>query len=343
MILFEFTRTHVFRLIQLLSKRVGGVAPDSATWTASTFTSYWLQRLSCCLWRENARTIALIANQTKNSLRVGGNNQDASDDVLLASAAGFQQSNVLTNLNQNTLLTSASDDSDMSSCSPSRDSSPARTPSSRPFSYAVTPSRAQPSAHRLSLRQPSQSSASHQSRQSVSLMSSTLKTLSVTNRPTARHTPTPAAPRIQLPLSFDFAPIDRNRAVDVRGLTSAPQLGERRFVFGQSDSDSEIESELLRSLLRQRPPLTQLPSISRAGSLPTPKSILKTRPPPLSADAAVSLQVPAAAIAAVVDEMDAITDIASTSAVADVIPADVAAVEESVQESTTDVVSADMT
>ena len=57
----------VFKLISILSKRVGNVPPLSATWTCPTFTSYWLQRLSCCLWRENARTVTTISINTKNS------------------------------------------------------------------------------------------------------------------------------------------------------------------------------------------------------------------------------------------------------------------------------------
>jgi len=52
-------------LIQVLSERVGNLPPESATWTAYTFKSYWVQRLSCCLWRENARSIETVVNNTK--------------------------------------------------------------------------------------------------------------------------------------------------------------------------------------------------------------------------------------------------------------------------------------
>ena len=329
---------------------MGGVAPDSATWTASTFTSYWLQRLSCCLWRENARTIALIANQTKNSFRVGGNNQDASADVLLASAAGFQQSNVLTNLNQNTLLTSASDDSDMSSLSPSRDSSPVRTPAATPFSFVVNDSHAQQQrapvlppprqpvhqSHQQSASHQQyashQQNASHQSHQSVSLMSSSLQTLSVTNRPR----PSASASRTE------FASDDRNRMIAAQEVNARHQPCRERYVFGQRESDSDPDS--IESVLRRcGPVIAELEASSRF--LSTRKCIVKPpRPQQLSVHAARRLQVLQAATisATMMTGSDQRATNTATSSTTGVIPV-LAATGASVQETTADAVSASMT
>jgi hypothetical protein len=68
---FGAVHPNVFHVVNTLSKRVANVPPPSATWTAPTFTAYWMQRLSCCLWRENARSIATIVAMTKNSYRTG--------------------------------------------------------------------------------------------------------------------------------------------------------------------------------------------------------------------------------------------------------------------------------
>jgi hypothetical protein len=68
---FGAVHPNVFHLVHTLSTRVGNQPPQSATWTAPTFTAYWMQRLSCCLWRENARSIASTVAMTKNAYKTG--------------------------------------------------------------------------------------------------------------------------------------------------------------------------------------------------------------------------------------------------------------------------------
>jgi hypothetical protein len=54
---FGHMHDHVYSLITSLSHRVDGAAPARANWTQSSFTQYWLQQLSCTLWRENATIV----------------------------------------------------------------------------------------------------------------------------------------------------------------------------------------------------------------------------------------------------------------------------------------------
>lgn len=61
---FGLIDTPVLALICSLAKRVNNVAPDSATWTAPTFKSYAVQRLSTCLWRENAIAVEKVITNT---------------------------------------------------------------------------------------------------------------------------------------------------------------------------------------------------------------------------------------------------------------------------------------
>ena len=56
--------TPVLGLVSALADRVNNLPPESATWVAPTFKSYAIQRLSCCLWRENARMIETVIVNT---------------------------------------------------------------------------------------------------------------------------------------------------------------------------------------------------------------------------------------------------------------------------------------
>lgn len=51
--------------VSTLASRVCWQPPPQALWTSPTFTAYWMQRLSCCLWRENARNVMRVAALTK--------------------------------------------------------------------------------------------------------------------------------------------------------------------------------------------------------------------------------------------------------------------------------------
>ena len=66
---FGALHPNVFQLVSLCAQRVGNVAPDSSCYLAPSFSSYWLQRLSCTLVKENARLINVVV---RNSLRYGG-------------------------------------------------------------------------------------------------------------------------------------------------------------------------------------------------------------------------------------------------------------------------------
>jgi len=61
---FGYMDAPIFHLIHTLAERVGNLPPDTATWIAPNFKTYWIQRLSCCLWRENARTVSTVVRNT---------------------------------------------------------------------------------------------------------------------------------------------------------------------------------------------------------------------------------------------------------------------------------------
>lgn len=50
--------------ISIAAKRVNDVPLDSATYSAPTFTTYWVQRLSVCLWRENASLASYVVGRS---------------------------------------------------------------------------------------------------------------------------------------------------------------------------------------------------------------------------------------------------------------------------------------
>jgi hypothetical protein len=57
--------------VAMLAARVNNLAPDTSTYTAPTFTTYWLQRISVCLQRENAQlTRKIIARSLEQSVQL---------------------------------------------------------------------------------------------------------------------------------------------------------------------------------------------------------------------------------------------------------------------------------
>ena len=55
---------HYFKLYNHLGTRVNGEPPLQASWAATTFAAYWMQRTSAVLWRETARSLQRIANES---------------------------------------------------------------------------------------------------------------------------------------------------------------------------------------------------------------------------------------------------------------------------------------
>ena len=62
---------NVERLIHDLGKQVCDKPPLQANWTTPTYTSYWMQRLSCVLWRETASGMLRIAASASRRCRPG--------------------------------------------------------------------------------------------------------------------------------------------------------------------------------------------------------------------------------------------------------------------------------
>ena len=54
-------------LVSLMSQRANNAPPADAAYTSPTFSTYWTQRISATLWRENARMITAVASATYNS------------------------------------------------------------------------------------------------------------------------------------------------------------------------------------------------------------------------------------------------------------------------------------
>jgi hypothetical protein len=52
------------RLFTHMGTRANGKPPVQASWSAPTFSAYWLQRTSVVVWRETARTLLFIARKT---------------------------------------------------------------------------------------------------------------------------------------------------------------------------------------------------------------------------------------------------------------------------------------
>eukprot|EP00042_Codosiga_hollandica_P024761 m.106000 g.106000 ORF g.106000 m.106000 type:complete len:189 (-) comp51669_c0_seq7:73-639(-) len=73
--------------VGLASWRVNNVAYDSNTYTAPTFSTYWLQRLSVTLWRENAKMVHLVAQRTRALRGEHGYHDDVEPAGTLAAVA----------------------------------------------------------------------------------------------------------------------------------------------------------------------------------------------------------------------------------------------------------------
>ena len=55
---------NIFDLVSGCAQRVGNLPPDSSCFLAPSFSTYWLQRLSCTLMRENSRLINVIVGSS---------------------------------------------------------------------------------------------------------------------------------------------------------------------------------------------------------------------------------------------------------------------------------------
>jgi hypothetical protein len=61
---FGGAHNNLFELVALAGKRVNNLAPETATFAAPTFASFWLQRISMALWRENSQLAASIIHRS---------------------------------------------------------------------------------------------------------------------------------------------------------------------------------------------------------------------------------------------------------------------------------------
>lgn len=59
---------NLFKLISACAQRCGNIPPESTAYTAPTFSSYWLQRIMCTLWRENCRLITTIIRRSLSQI-----------------------------------------------------------------------------------------------------------------------------------------------------------------------------------------------------------------------------------------------------------------------------------
>ncbi len=77
---FGYIDTPVLGLLCTLAERVNNVPPETATWTAPTFKSYAVQRLSCCLWKENAKAVNTIISSTVSKFEYESYNSAGYED-----------------------------------------------------------------------------------------------------------------------------------------------------------------------------------------------------------------------------------------------------------------------
>jgi len=81
---FGAMHRHVQTLVAQSAARTQNTPPPTSTWATPTFTSYWLQRLSVCLWRENAQSISTITQLTKLYNSIGLSNETANEEHFLS-------------------------------------------------------------------------------------------------------------------------------------------------------------------------------------------------------------------------------------------------------------------
>ncbi len=72
---FGAMHRHVRALVAQSAARTQNTPPPNSTWASPTFTSYWIQRLSVCLWRENAQSVSTITQLTKLFHSTGNSNE----------------------------------------------------------------------------------------------------------------------------------------------------------------------------------------------------------------------------------------------------------------------------
>jgi hypothetical protein len=60
--------------VAMLASRVNNMPPEQATFSAPTFTAFWVQRISVCLQRENSRLMRTVINRSmsENHLQEDG-------------------------------------------------------------------------------------------------------------------------------------------------------------------------------------------------------------------------------------------------------------------------------
>jgi hypothetical protein len=61
---FGAMHSNIFELVAGCAQRVGNLPPDSSCFLAPSFSTYWLQRISCTLMRENSRLINVIVGSS---------------------------------------------------------------------------------------------------------------------------------------------------------------------------------------------------------------------------------------------------------------------------------------
>ncbi len=72
---FGAMHRHVLALVAQSAARTQNTPPPNCTWATPTFSSYWIQRLSVCLWRENAQSVSTITQLTKLFHSTGNSNE----------------------------------------------------------------------------------------------------------------------------------------------------------------------------------------------------------------------------------------------------------------------------
>jgi hypothetical protein len=78
---FGAMHSMVCTVVSAFGARMANYPPEQATWAAPTFCSYWYQRLSCALWRENAIMIDLTARATRSLSCTGLMGDDLASDI----------------------------------------------------------------------------------------------------------------------------------------------------------------------------------------------------------------------------------------------------------------------
>jgi hypothetical protein len=79
---FGAMHSNIFELVAGCAQRVGNLPPDTSCFLAPSFSTYWVQRISCTLMRENCRLINVIAGTSVRNFAV--QEDDAPAGLLLS-------------------------------------------------------------------------------------------------------------------------------------------------------------------------------------------------------------------------------------------------------------------